>query len=180
MRTVALRLFTVSALATVWVLLWGRVTIANILGGVVVAVAIMVLLPLPRVPVQGRVHPWSVVQLLGLFGWYLVVSSLQLMWLAIKPGPLPLTGVLRVPLSIKSDLVLVLASSITTLIPGSIVLEIDQLRRILYCHVIDVGSPRSVERFYHQVAQVERLLVAAFERDSEWRPAGGDQGGQRA
>jgi multicomponent Na+:H+ antiporter subunit E len=80
--------------------------------------------------------------------------------------------VLRVPVNLKSDLVLVLASSITTLIPGSIVLEIDQVRRILYCHVIDVGSARSVERFYQQVAQVERLLVAAFERDDEWLPAG--------
>lgn len=175
MRAIALRLSTVAALTAVWVLLWGRITAANIIGGITVAVVIMVLLPMPRVPVQGKAHPWPVLQLLGLFTWYLVASSIQLMWLAIKPGPLPQTGVLRVPVTIKSDLVLVLASSIVTLIPGSIVLEIDQVRRILYCHVIDVGSPRSVERFYHQVAQVQRLLVAAFERDSEWLPAGGQQ-----
>lgn len=177
MRAVALRICTVAALAAVWVLLWGRVSAANVLGGIAVAVAIMVLLPMPAVSVQGKAHPWPALQLLGLFSWYLVVSSIQLTWLAIRPGPHPLTGVLRVPVNIKSDLVLVLASSITTLIPGSMVLEIDQVRRILYCHVIDVGSPRSVERFYHQVAQVERLLVAAFERDSEWLPA---EGGQRA
>lgn len=173
MRVVALRVFAVSALATVWVLLWGRVTIPNIVVGLAVAALILVLLPLPPVPVRGRVHPVAVLRLAGLFGWYLVASSVQLMWLAVKPGPPPLTGVLRVPLRIKSDLVLVLASSITTLIPGSIVLEIDQVRRILYCHVIDVGSARSVQRFYRQVAQVERLLVTAFERDDEWLPAGG-------
>lgn len=173
MRSIALRIFSVLALATIWTLLWGRFTVPNIVLGMVVAVVIMVLLPLPPVPVQGRVHPWSVLQLLGLFGWYLVASSAQLMWLAIRPGPPPQTGVLRVPLNIKSDLVLVMASSITTLIPGSIVLEIDQVRRILYCHVIDVGNARSVERFYHQAAHVERLLIAAFERDDEWQPAGG-------
>lgn len=172
MRVIALRVFAVSALATIWVLLWGRVTIANIVMGVVVASLLLLLLPLPPVPVQGRVHPVAVLKLSGLFAWYLLVSSIQLMWLAIKPGPTPQTGVLRVPVNLKSDLVLVLASSITTLIPGSIVLEIDQVRRILYCHVIDVGSARSVERFYQQVAQVERLLVAAFERDDEWLPAG--------
>ncbi|BBY34483.1 Na+/H+ antiporter subunit E [Mycolicibacter minnesotensis] len=173
MRPLALRLFSVAALATVWVLLWGRVTVPNIIMGVVVAVVITVLLPVPPVPVQGRVHPVALVQLIGLFCWYLIESSIQLMWLAIRPGPPPLTGVLRVPLSIKSDLVLVLASSITTLIPGSMVLEIDQVRRILYCHVIDVGSAKAVERFYHQAAQVERLLIAAFERDDEWMPVGG-------
>jgi multicomponent Na+:H+ antiporter subunit E len=172
-RPLALRLFSVSALATVWVLLWGRVTVPNIIMGVVVAVVITVLLPVPPVPVQGRVHPVALVKLIGLFSWYLVESSIQLMWLAIRPGPPPLTGVLRVPMSIKSDLVLVLASSITTLIPGSMVLEIDQVRRILYCHVIDVGSAKAVERFYHQAAQVERLLIAAFERDEEWLPVGG-------
>lgn len=172
MRTIVLRIFAVSALATVWTLLWGRFTIPNILVGMAVAVILMVLLPLPPVPVQGRLHPVSLLQLGGLFGWYLVASSVQLMWLAIKPGPPPLTGVLRVQLTVKSDLVLVLASSITTLIPGSIVLEIDQVRRILYCHVIDVGSARSVERFYQQVAQVERLLLAAFERESEWLSTG--------
>lgn len=175
MRTIALRIFAVSALAVVWTLLWGRFTVPNIAIGAAVAVAIMVLLPLPPVPVRGRVHPLPLLQLCGLFGWYLVASSVQLMWLAIRPGDPPLTGVLRVPMAIKSDLVLVLASGIVTLIPGSMVLEIDQVRRILYCHVIDVGSARSVEQFYQQVAQVERLLVAAFERDEEWLPAGANQ-----
>lgn len=173
MRALALRIFALSGLAVVWALLWGRFTVPNIVMGYVVATVILVWLPLPPVQVQGRVHPVPLMRLLGLFAWYLAVSSVQLMWLAVRPGPPPLTGVLRVPLTIKSDLVLVLAAGISTLIPGSIVLEIDQVRRILYCHVIDVGSARTVERFYHQAAQVERLLIDAFERDEEWLGAGG-------
>ena len=51
-------------------------------------------------------------------------------------------------------------------------LEIDQTRRMLYMHVIDVGSDRAVNRFYRQVAEVERLLVATFERDSRLATAG--------
>ena len=57
------------------------------------------------------------------------------------------------------------------LTPGTIVLEIDQTRRLVYVHVLDVGSRRAVDRFYHQVAKLERLLVASFERESEWQPA---------
>ena len=74
-------------------------------------------------------------------------------------------------MTVKSDLVLALAVNIYNLIPGSIVLEIDQVRRLLYAHVINVGSDKAVKQFYHQVAVVDRLLIAAFERDSEGRPA---------
>jgi multicomponent Na+:H+ antiporter subunit E len=38
-------------------------------------------------------------------------------------------------------------------------------------HVIDVGSERAVNRFYRQIEQIERLLVASFEREEHWRPA---------
>lgn len=172
-RAAALRISTLLALTGVWVLLWGTYSAANALSGVVVALTITWLLPMPPVPVQGRVHPLSVLRLLIRVTWYLVVSSIQVSWLAIKPGPPPPAGVLRAQVSIKSDLVLVLAVNILTMIPGSIVLEIDQVRRVFYCHVIDVGSDRSIGRFYRQVAEVERLLMAAYERDDDWRPAEG-------
>jgi multicomponent Na+:H+ antiporter subunit E len=116
-------------------------------------------------------HPVSLLHLIVLVGYYLVVSSLQVAWLAIRPGAPPVNAVLRVHLDIKSDLVLALAVNIINLIPGSIALEIDQTHRMVYAHVIDVGSERSVNRFYHQVSQVERLLVASFERDSDWKPS---------
>jgi multicomponent Na+:H+ antiporter subunit E len=132
---------------------------------------ITVLLPLPVVPVEGRVHPLSLLRLIALVAYELVLSSLQVAWLAIKPGPPPLNAVLRARLAVKSDLVLALGANIITLTPGSIVLEIDQARRLIYVHVIDVGSDRAVARFHRQIAQIERLLVATFERDTEWRPS---------
>ena len=66
---------------------------------------------------------------------------------------------------------LALAVYILTLTPGSIVLEIDQVRRMIYVHVIDVGSQSGVDRFYRQVTRIERLLVTTFERTAEWRPS---------
>lgn len=170
MRTALLRIAILIALTGVWVLLWGNYSAANAVSGMAVALTITLLLPMPPVPVQGRVHPLSVLRLVVRVAWYLVVSSVQVSWLAIKPGPPPPSGVLRAEVSIKSDLVLVFAVNILTMIPGSIVLEIDQLRRVLYCHVIDVGSARAIDRFYRQVAEVERLVVAAYERDEDWQP----------
>ena len=171
MRRILLRAWVLVWLILVWVLLWGMLSVANVLSGLAIALVITWLLPLPAVPIEGRVHPLSLVRLIVTVAYYLVLSSVQVAWLALKPGPPPLSAVLRAHLVIKSDLVLALAVNITNLIPGSIVLEIDQVRRTIYAHVIDVDSDRAVQRFYRQVAVVERLLIAAFERESDWRPA---------
>lgn len=172
MRRIVLRTWIVCWLVLVWNLLWGEFTAANVVSGLAVALLIILLLPLPPVPVEGKVHLLSLARLLLSIVYRLVLSSIQVATLAIKPGPPPLSAVLRAQLSVKSDLVLALAVSIFNLIPGSIVLEIDQSRRMLYMHVIDVGSDRAVSRFYEQVAHIERLLVRAFEREEDWRPAG--------
>lgn len=171
MRRILLRGWVLVWLILVWVLLWGTLSAANIVSGLAIALVITLLLPLPVVPVEGRVHPLSLIRLIATVAYYLVLSSVQVAWLALKPGPPPLSAVLRAHLAIKSDLVLALAVNIINLIPGSIVLEIDQVRRMIYAHVIDVDSNRAVSRFYRQVSVVERLLVGTFERESDWRPA---------
>lgn len=170
-RRLTLRIWVLIWLILVWILLWGDFSAANVASGLVIALVITVLLPLPPVPVEGRVHPLSLLRLIVLVAWYLVWSSAQVAWLAIKPGPPPRTAVLRAHLGLKSDLVLALAVNVINLIPGSIVLEIDQVRRMIYVHVIDVSSERSVAQFHRQVAQVEKLLISAFEREQHWRPA---------
>lgn len=166
-----LRVAAVVWLVLVWVLLWGNVSVANLLSGLAIALVITLLLPLPPVPVEGRLHPLSLLRLVAVVAWYLVVSSVQVAWLAIRPGPPPLSAVLRARLRLKSDLVLSLAVSINNLIPGAIVVEVDQARRIIYVHVLDVGTERAVARFYRQVGTIERLLIRSFERDADWRPA---------
>ncbi|MDT5211110.1 MAG: multicomponent Na+:H+ antiporter subunit [Mycobacterium sp.] len=171
MRRIALRAWVLCWLMLVWILLWGTVSAANILSGLAIALLITLLLPLPTVPIEGKLHPLSLLRLGVTVFYYLALSSVQVAWLAVKPGPPPLSAVLRAHVAVKSDLVLALAVNIFNLIPGSIVLEIDQTRRMLYMHVIDVGSDRAVNRFYKQVAEVERLLVSTFERETDWRPS---------
>ena len=173
-RVVVLRIWVLCWLTTVWVLLWGNLSAANVLSGLAVAVFITVLLPLPAVAVQGRVHLLSLLRLVLMVCWYLVLSSAQVAWLAIRPGPPPRSAVLRARLAVKSDLVLALLVHTLNLIPGTIVLEIDRDRRLIYVHVLDIGSTESIDRFHRETAQMEKLLVAAFERDTDWRPIEGE------
>ena len=100
-----------------------------------------------------------------------IVSSAQVGWMAIRPGRPPLGAVIRMRVAIKSDMVLTLAVDYLNLVPGTMVLEIDHRRRMLYIHVFDVRSEKKVRAFYAQVAYVERMFIKAFERDSEWHPS---------
>lgn len=176
MRWLLLRAWILCWLMLVWVLLWGSLSAANIIAGLAVAVVITVLLPLPAVPVEGRVHLLSLARLAVQVAVWLVMSSFQMAWLAVRPGRLPVNAVLRAHLAIKSDLVLALGVNIMNLTPGTIVLEIDQARRLIYVHVVDAGSDKAIEQFHNQITTLERLLVAAFERESDWRPVANTEG----
>jgi multicomponent Na+:H+ antiporter subunit E len=170
-RQWVLRVWLICWLTGVWILLWGNISVANVLSGLAVALLVTILLPMPAVPVEGRLHPLSLLTLILVVARNLLVSSLQVAWLAIRPGPPPMSAVLRAKLDVKSDLVLALAVNAINLTPGSMVLEIDRDRRLIYSHVLDVGSPRAVEKFYREIADLERLLIAAFEREADWKPA---------
>ncbi|MFF3221930.1 Na+/H+ antiporter subunit E [Nocardia suismassiliense] len=168
-REIVVRISVLSWLTVVWIALWGDLSIANLLAGLAVGALIMVALPLPRVPVNGRLHPLSLVELAVVATYYAIESSLQVAWFAIRPAPPPVSGVLRVYLSTKSDLVLVLCTDLLNLIPGTMVLEIDRRRCVVYVHVLDVSSDAAVDKFYRTTRRLEKLLIDSFERHSEWR-----------
>ena len=151
-----------------WVLLWGTPSPGTILAGLLAALAVMILLPLPRVPVEGLVRPLSTVWLIVMVAYYLVRSSLQVAWLSIRPAAPPRSAVLRAPMRLKSDFCLALAVNTLNLMPGGIVVRVDPLRRFVYVHVLDAGDDDAVERFHTQVASIERLYVRAFERPEDW------------
>ncbi|GEM30022.1 Na+/H+ antiporter subunit E [Nocardia neocaledoniensis NBRC 108232] len=171
-RDNVLRVSVLGWLTAVWVALWGDLSAANVLAGFAVALIVVFALPLPKVPVAGRFHPLSFLQLIATSAYYALESSLQVAWFAIRPAGPPVSGVLRVHLSIQSDLVLVMATDIFNLIPGTMVLEVDRARCVIYVHVLDVGSEKSVVKFYSTTRRLEHLLINAFERPRERRRLG--------
>lgn len=165
-RTRAHELGVLTWLTAVWVLLWGSLSWANVITGVVVAVAIRVLLPLPTVRTQGRVHLPTLVRLVAVVATDLVVSSVQVLVLVLRPGPLTLdvtSAVVHSQLRVRSNLVLALLADTITLVPGSMVLDIDQRTRVIATHVLDVRSDADIDRFQRKVAQLEELFIGAFE-----------------
>lgn len=162
MSAVAGRLLMGAWLTLVWVLLWGSVTPANVLGGLAVAVLLLVLLPLPPVPSPGILRPAAMARFAGFFVVDLVRSSAQVAALVLRPRLRLHQAVVAIPARGASDQLLTLLANAITLTPGTLTLEVDRPRSTLYVHVIDVGEgPGGVARVRAEILHVERLAILA-------------------
>ena len=144
-------------LTVVWVGLWGSVTAANVLGGVAVALLLVVALPLTEVPTPAVVRPFALLRFLAFFAVDLVRSSLQVAALVLAPRPALRQAVVAVPVRGASDSLLTLLANAISLTPGTLTLEVDRPGSTLYVHVIDVGE--GVDAVRADLLHIERLAI---------------------
>jgi len=148
-------------LVPLWMLLWGSVSWLSFLSGVVVAVLVGAVFYLPPVELSGRFNPFWGLVFLGRFLADLVVASGQVAWLALRPRALRGSAVVAAPLTTRSDFVMTLTAIALSLVPGSLVVEVDRGHSILYLHAIDVTDGAGVERVRARVRSVERGIIRA-------------------
>ncbi len=149
-------------LVLVWMLLWGTWSWANLLSGLVVALVLLVLLPLPHVVGSTRLRPLPALVLLGHFAVDLVVSAAEIAWTALRPGGPVRAAIVQVQLRVDSDLLLTMVAEAVSLVPGSLVLDLDREQRVMTLHVLPARDRADVERKKAHVLVVERRLVRAF------------------
>jgi len=156
------------ALVLVWMALWGSVTPLTIITGVVVAVLVTRAFFLPPVELSRRFNPWWALVFLGRFFGELFLASFQVAFLAFSPRGTPHSAVMRVQLRTRADLILTLTSIAISLVPGSLVIEVDRRRAMLYVHVLGAESDADVEEARRHTLSIERLIIAAIGSRSEW------------
>jgi multicomponent Na+:H+ antiporter subunit E len=161
------RLVAAAVLVTVWILLWGVFSWANLISGIAVSAVVLAVFPLPPVTFAGRPHPAALLRLAGRFAADLVVASVQLAALAFRFGHEPRSAIIRVPLRVPSDLVLTLTGEAVSLVPGSLIVDTDQASTTLYIHVIGVADRDAVERFRREVYATEARIVRAIGSHAE-------------
>ena len=148
-------------LVLVWNLLWGTWSWANLLSGLVVAVLVTLLLPLP--PVVGGMR-LRLLPAVVYFYWFfvdLVLSGAQVVWLAFAPGK-PRGAIIAVPVRTDNDLLLTMLAETLCLIPGSIVLELDRERQVLGLHLLHVRDAAAIAEQKRRVLVEEERIVRAF------------------
>lgn len=163
MRRVTGHLGLLGWLTAVWVALWGSVTAANVLGGLVLACVLLVLLPLPEAPHRAGVRPLALLRFALVFAWELVRASATVVVQVLRPRASLRQGVVAVPVVASSDRILTLLANAVSLTPGTLSLEVDRTRRVLYVHVLDVGArPGAVDDVRRGIVRLERLAITAL------------------
>src|SRR3712207_7337590 len=77
-------------------LLWGTWSWANLISGLLVALTVLTLLPLPHVVGGARVRPLPLLVFLGHFVVDLLVSGAEVAWQAVRPGGVHRTAIVQV------------------------------------------------------------------------------------
>jgi multicomponent Na+:H+ antiporter subunit E len=108
------------------------------------------------------VRPLPLLVFLGHFVADLVVSGAEVAWQALRPGGVRSTAIVQVELRADSDLLLTMVAEAISLVPGSLVLDLDREHRVMTLHLLPARDLADVERKKAHVLVVEGRLVRAF------------------
>lgn len=150
------------SLVVLWMLLWGEITWLSAVSGLAVALGVTRLLYLPPVELGGRFNLFWFLVLALRFLSDIVVSSVLVAAEVLRPGRTPLNAIVQVPLRTRSDFVLSVTATIVSLVPGTLVLEIDRDRGQLFVHVLAARDAGGVETARRSVLATEASVIRAF------------------
>ncbi|MDP8987321.1 MAG: Na+/H+ antiporter subunit E [Actinomycetota bacterium] len=146
-------------LVAVWVALWEEVSPANVLSGLVVAVAVLTLFPPGARRRSGRVRPVPALRFLAYFAWKLVEASAIVAWEVVTPRNRINEGIVAIPIRGVSDVVITVVANAISLTPGTLTLEARRSPAVLYVHVLHLHDVEAVRR---ETRHLEALAIRAF------------------
>jgi multicomponent Na+:H+ antiporter subunit E len=151
-------------LTIVWIGLWGDLSVANALSGVLLAVLVSVVFPLPPVRMRLQPRPLWAVWLVARFLWDVAVASVHVAWVTLTARNLR-NSVVEVNLTSTSDFVLTIVAERTSLVPGSVVVEARRSSHTLFLHVLDTPDERAAEDMRRRTLELEHRVVMATGAD---------------
>lgn len=154
-------------LSVVWVLLWGELNAFNVVGGLLVASTVLLFFPLPPIEQPVRLRPLGLTRLIVRFAADVVVASVAVAVAALRFGYTPMNALIEVPLRARSDLFLTFTAELVSLVPGSLLIEVDQARNVIFLHIFDVHDHADVERARTAALEQERRVVEALATDAD-------------
>lgn len=148
-------------LTAIWTLLWGDLSLANVLTGVAVSTLLLVVFPAQQrtVPGLGRPRPLGLVRFLLYVLGQFVVSNVLVAIEIVSPRSRVRTGIVACPLRTRSPSMIAFLANVVALTPGTMPVDVETDPPVIYVHVLvlkDVGSAR------RGIARLESLAVRAF------------------
>lgn len=157
-------------LTLVWVMLNGNASLLTVISGVVIALLISLVFPLPSIEWGGRVRPFGFIKLVAILLWELASASVRLARYAFSRDPQLHTAIIAIRLNSDIDLYQVGTGSMLTIVPGSVVIDARRKTRTLYLHLFDTSHERLAAEKRHALRE-ESLILGAFASTAELRVA---------
>lgn len=158
-------------LFVIWMLLIrDDLSAVSIGGGVLIAMGLQIFFPMPHVNPVKRFRPLQVSWLALRFGWDLLASALQVAYVVLREKPAR-PQMIEVEMVTRSEFYLTMASAMTCLVPGSLVLRAQINPSRVTLHVLDRDlskGARGVEKSLHAL---EMRIVKALGSKAEIQEA---------
>jgi multicomponent Na+:H+ antiporter subunit E len=129
----------VALLVTLWILAWGQITLANILSGIVVTVALLLAFPPQRDGRDNlRFNAFGVLRLAGYVASQLVLSNAVMARQIVRRDTARTPGVVVHRLHRASEEVATVMSSVIALSPGTMTVDVAHDSSTIYVHFFDL------------------------------------------
>ena len=152
------RVLRILWLTMIWLILWSDISWANVLSGLLLAVAITVSFDGWR-DGQVVIRPIAIAKFAGYFLYLLITSTLVLIRTVVSPNYRIRRAIVAVPMLGCSDALVTLVADAISLTPGTLTLEVRRDPLTLYVHALDV---RDISVLQREVRTLELLAVNAF------------------
>lgn len=150
----------VGLLVILWLLAWGEITVANILSGVAVAAMLLIAFPVRnRGDRSVGLKVGGAVRLVAYVVAQLVVSNVIMTREILRRRPGRQPGVLAYRLRHPSEQVLTLMTSIISLSPGTMTVDVASDSTTVYVHFFNLDD---IEAAHAGLARLERLVAGAI------------------
>lgn len=148
-----------AALVAIWVALWQDVSVANVLSGLLVGAALLLVFRAKNDQPAWPIRPIPALKFAAYFMWKLVQASLVVAWEVATPRNSINEGIVAVPIAGPSRGLVTLVANAISLTPGTLTIDADLEPPVLYVHVLHLGD---VTVLREEILRLERLAIAAF------------------
>ena len=125
-------------LSFIWVALTGNFTVVNFLFGFALSFIILWVMSSRRSENKYFTRWPKMIGFIFFFLYELIKANLQVAYDVVTPTFYMKPGIIKIPLSAKTDLEITMLANLITLTPGTLSLDVSDDRKVLYVHAMYV------------------------------------------
>lgn len=158
-------------LTLVWMAAFASIRPITILSGILVALLVQAVLPMPLHKDVWHLRFGYLFVLVIRFAWDLVSAGTQVASLVLS-GKHHKDGIVECQLKSKNPVYATIVAAMSSMVPGTVVLEVKPKQKVMYLHCLDLPKQGGAAGVRATVAEQEKRILLAFATDKAVIKAG--------